>query len=133
MKICKAHWQMMRDAVDARGMMGLVAKSGDAAMEDQVQQLEEAQATGSVSEQTTRDTFDPLMSMHWHWMNGALRNGGLYLMGQNDAPDAEDRHYCPVCEYAKNVRDFSAEKEIGSVADQMREYCVEQELLAKPS
>lgn len=122
---------MMRDAVDARGMFGLVAKSGEAAVEDQLRQLEEAQRTDSVSEQTTKETFDPLMSMHWHWMNGALRNGGLYLMGQN--PDDSDGNYCPVCEYSKHVKEFDAKKEIESVADQMREYCIEQNLIARPS
>ncbi len=127
MKICKDHWQVMRDAVESRGMTGLVAKSGEDAVADQVRQLKEAQRTGSVSEQTTRDTFDPLMSMHWHWMNGALKNGGLYLMSQN--PDDAEGNYCPVCEYAKNVSDFDAKKEIENVADQMRAYCVEQKLI----
>lgn len=131
MKICKDHWQVMRDAVEERGMFGLIAKSGEAAVDDAVRQLEEAKATGSVSEQTTRDTFDPLMSMHWHWMNGAMKNGGLYLLGNN--PDDPEGNYCPVCEFAKHVKDFDAKKEIDAVADQMRDYCVEQNLIAKPS
>lgn len=127
MKICQQHWQLMRDAVDSRGMATLVAKNGEAAFEDQVRHLDEAQRTGSVSEQTVRETFDPLMSMHWHWTNGALRNGGLYLMGNN--PDDAEGNYCPVCEYVKHVENFDAKKEIDSVADQMRSYCVEQKLI----
>lgn len=120
----------MRDAVDERGMTGLVAKSGEAAVEDQVRQLEEAQHTGEVSEQTTKETFDPLMSMHWHWTNGALRNGGLYLMGVYYDENNVEHHYCPICEYVKHMKDFDAKKEIESVADQMRVYCVEQKLIA---
>ena len=122
---------MMLDAVESRGMSGLVAKSGEAAVEDQVRQLEEAQATGTVSEQTTRDTFDLLMSMHWHWMNGVLKNGGLYVMGNN--PNDPEGNYCPVCEFKSHVMDFNDKTEIESVADQMRDYCIEQNLIARPS
>lgn len=132
MKICADHWQMMRDAIDQRGMTGLVAKSGEAAVEDQVRQLEEAQATGSVSDKTISETFDPLMSMHWHFMNEALRCGGLYLMGQTE-DGSNDGHYCPVCEFKKNQEGFVAEEAIGSVADQMREWCIEQGKIARPS
>ena len=131
MKICKDHWQLMHDAVDSRGMTDLVAKSGEAVVEDQVRQLEEAKATGTVSDKTTRDTFDPLMSMHWHFTNNALQYGGLYLMGQN--PYDSEGNYCPVCEFAKHYKEFDAKKEIGDVADQMRIYCIEQKLIASPS
>lgn len=134
MKICKEHWQLMRDAVESRGMFDLVAKSGEVAVDDQVRQLEEAQRTGSVSEQTTKETFDPLMSMHWHWMNGAMSNGGLYLMTVDEQINPNNEgHYCPVCEFAKHVEDFDAKVQIESVADQQRTYCIEQNLIARPS
>lgn len=132
MKICKDHWQMMRDAVESHGMMDLVAKSGEAAVDDQARQLEEAQRTGSVSEQTTKETFDPLMSMHWHWMNGALANGGLYLMGSPE-DGSNEGHYCPVCEFAKHTENFDAKARIESVAAQMRVYCIEQKLIPATS
>jgi hypothetical protein len=127
MKICKDHWQVMREAVESRDMFGLVAKSGEAAMADQLRQLEEAQVTGSVSDQTTKETFDPLMSMNWHWMNEALRCGGLYLMGEN--ADAADKEYCPVCEFVKHQKGFVAKEAIETVADSMRKYCIEQKLI----
>ena len=40
MKICKDHWQSMRDAIEARGMFGLVQKSGEAALENEMKALE---------------------------------------------------------------------------------------------
>lgn len=128
MKICKDHWQMMRDAVEERGLSNLVAKSGEAAIDNEVRQLEEHQQTGEVSEETLKETFDPLISMNWHWCNNALRNGGLYIMGQNE-DGVNDGHYCPICEYVKHVEGFEAKSEIESVADQMRAYCVEQKLV----
>lgn len=133
MKICASHWQVMRDAVEQKGLMGLVAKSGEAALDSQLRHLEEAQqAGGSISEKTLRDTFDPLMSMHWHFTNNALRCGGLAVMGQRD--DGEnDGHYCPVCLFEQNQPGFVATEEIGSVVDQMRDYCIEQGLVPKPA
>lgn len=120
MKICQDHWQLMRDAIEERDMTVLVAKSGEAAFENEVRQLEEASITGTVSEQTILETFDPLMSMNWHWMNNALRCGGLYLMTGD---------HCPVCEFVKNQEGFDAKTEINAVADQMRFYCIEQKLI----
>ena len=134
MKICKDHWQTMRDAIEARGISGLIAKSGEAAIDDTVRQLEEAQATGEVSEKTTRDTFDPLMSMHWHFTNEALRCGGLYLMTNDPAANPDnDGEFCPVCEFVKHSQGFVASEAIGSVADQMLAYCREQGLVPKVS
>jgi hypothetical protein len=132
MKMCAPHWQTMRDAIEEKGLSGLVAKSGEAAMDAQVRQIEEHQRTGSVSEQTTKETFDPLMSMHWHFSNNALRCGGLYIMGQRE--DGEnDGHYCPLCEFEKNAEGFVAREEIGKVADQMRDYCINEGVIARPS
>lgn len=134
MKICKAHWQMMRDAIDSRAMYGLVAKSGEAAMEDQVKQLEEHQRMGEVSERTIKETFDPLMSMHWHFTNEALRNGGLYLMNLDPAANPENEgHYCPICEFEKHSEGFAALEAIGQVGDQMQAYCYDEGLIPRPS
>jgi hypothetical protein len=119
MKICKQHWQLMRDAIEARGMSSLVAKDGETAMENEVKALE-----GDAPD------FDPLMSMHWHYSNEALRYGGLYLMfvSEEENPDNEG-HYCPVCEFEKHSEGFVAVESIGRIADQMREYAIEQKLI----
>lgn len=132
MKMCQPHWDTMRASIEEKGLSGLIAKSGEAAMDNQVRQLEEAQREGGVSEQTTKETFDPLMSMHWHFSNEALRLGGLYLMAQREDGQNEG-HYCPLCEFEKNAPGFVATEEIGTVAGQMRDWCVEQGLIARPS
>lgn len=120
MKICKDHWQLCRDAIDSRGMSGLVAGSGEAAFENMRDELEGG-----------KPPFDPLMSMNWHWSNGALKYGGLYIMGQN--PDDPEGHYCPLCEFTKHAKDFDATVEIGRVADQMLEHCRAEGLVPKPA
>lgn len=129
MKICADHWQLMRDAVDARGMSGLIAKDGETALENEVAQLEAAKAGDP--EPYKAAPFDPLMSLHWHFTNDALRCGGLYLMGEN--PDAEDKHFCPICEFEKHAEGFVAKEAIGSIADQMAAHCRAEGLIPKVS
>jgi hypothetical protein len=121
MKFCKEHWQLCRDAVDERGMSPLVAADGEEAMERTVEELQGGKAK-----------FDPLMSLHWHWTNSALRNGGLYLMGQNETGENEG-HYCPVCEFAKHMAGFDAKSAIGGIADQMAEHCRAEGLIPRAS
>lgn len=102
-------------------MTELVARDGNEAFENISSEL-----------QGDKPPFDPLMSMHWHWMNGALREGGLYLMGQPE-DGSNDGHYCPVCEFAKHYAEFDANDEIGKVADQMAEHCRTEGLIPKVS
>ncbi len=129
MKICADHWQLMRDAVDARGMSGLIAKDGETALENELAQLEAAKAGDPEPHKAA--PFDPLMSLHWHFTNEALRCGGLYLMTPN--PDREDGQFCPVCEFVKNSEGFVAVEEIGSIADQMAAHCRAEGLIPKVS
>ena len=102
-------------------MMGLVAKSG-------VELVEKVK--GEFDGENTKATFDPLMSINYHFTGEALRCGGVYLMGQ-DPSGANEGHYCPVCEFEKNSKGFEAEKSINSVADQMLEWCRTEGLLPK--
>lgn len=89
MKFCQDHWNAMRQAVEDRGLSGLVAKDGAAAVAQVEEELLERWAT--------RETFDPLMSMHWAIATNAMRaieaSGGspLYLMtsGDEDPVDVE--------------------------------------------
>ena len=108
MKICQKHWDMCRAAVADRGLGDLVAKSGSEAANDAMAELR-----GEESK------FDPLMSMHWHWTNEALRCGGLYLMSKNETGE-NDGEYCPICEFEKHASGFVANDAIGMVADQMQ-------------
>ncbi len=109
MKICRDHWSMCRQAIEDRGMSGLVARDGEQAHENIVEEL-----------QGGSPPFDPLMSMNWHWTNEALRCGGLYLMAVDaEANPANDGHYCPICEFVKHLEGFDAPASIGTIADQM--------------
>lgn len=105
---------MCRQAIENRGMSGLIAKDGKTALEDMV-----ADFHGEPDPKHER--FDPLMSMHWHWTNSAIREGGLYLMGETE-DGSNDGHYCPLCEYTKHAKGFDAADAIGLVADQMLDF-----------
>lgn len=82
MRICEKHWSMMRIAVEVRGMTHLI-RSGEDNCETITSML-----AGEVPALTS---FDPLLSMHWMVSNEALRQGGLYAMGD----------FCPICEAMK--------------------------------
>ena len=125
MKICESHWRMMRDAIEERGLSGLIAKDGPTAFANEVAQLEAAQVGDPEPHKAA--PFDPLMSMHWHFSNEALRCGGLYLLAAppDGAPD-----YCPVCEFEKNQAGFVGKDAIGSVADAMRAHAIAEKLIS---
>lgn len=106
---------MCRNAIDERGMSTLVAASGS----DAADNISEEARGGDAP-------FDPLMSMNWHFSGEAIRNGGLYLMGQ----DENGKQYCPICEFVKNMKGFNARRAIDDVADEMRAYCVEAGLIS---
>lgn len=112
MKFCQEHWSLCRKAVDDRGMSSLVARDGQAALDNVVAELQGDDA---------KKTFDPLMSLHWHFVNEALRCGGLYVMG-DDPSGKNEGHYCPLCEFASNSHGFIAEEAIGNIANQMADW-----------
>lgn len=120
MKPCKTHWDMMRQSIQDRGMWQLVPTSGEEAAARMVEDLE--------TEQSSKKNFDPLMSMYWHFMNEALRCGGLYLLSDCDNPD-NDNHYCPVCEFEKHIPDWNSKQSIEQVADGMAEWCRAEKLI----
>jgi hypothetical protein len=111
---------MMREAVDERGMMPLVSNGSEELLE-RVKREFDADAQGVKKDDKN---FDPLISMHFHWMNAALSQGGPYLMGPTNTPEINDGHYCPICEFVKhNKTPFDAKAAIGNVADQMQAWC----------
>lgn len=121
MKPCADHWKMMRDAIEEAGMSSLVAINGEEAAKNMATELEGGEAP-----------FDPLMSMHWHWMISAMRIGGLYLLGQTE-DGSNDGQFCPVCEFAKNWPGFDAKEDIETVAKQMQAHCRERGLIPRVS
>jgi hypothetical protein len=123
MRICKEHWQMCRNAVDERGMSGLVARNGKEAADNAVDEL-----------QGGSPPFDPLMSMNWHWSAEAMRCGGLYLMTVDTETNPENEgHYCPICEFVKHAKGFDAKEAIGNIADQMAVHARAEGLIPKVS
>lgn len=121
MRICPDHWALCRHAIDERGMSGLVANSGEEAMESAVMEL-----------RGETPPFDPLMSMNWYFANAALKAGGLYLVTQRE-DGVNDGHYCPICEFEKNAPGFVAEEVVGRTADAMLQHCRDTGLLPRPS
>jgi hypothetical protein len=119
MKICILHWNMIRESVKSHNMDHLGAKSGEQAITNIQREL---------NAETTKDDFDPNMSHNWHWVNCALENGGLYLMGKNE-DGSNDGDYCPVCEYEAHCDGWEAKVEIDKVSKSMQEFCRENGLL----
>lgn len=123
MRFCKDHWQTCREAVSERGMDSLVSRDGQEAIDRTV---------GDLEGEDPKKTFDPLMSLNWHFTNEALRCGGLYVMGQNETGENES-HYCPMCEFVKHSEGFDAKASIGTIADQMRDWAQSEGLIPRPS
>lgn len=122
MRICKQHWAEMREAIEARGMSGLIAKDGKQAVDDTVADLNK-------EPDPKNERFDPLMSMNWHWGSIALKAGGLGMMGEG--PESNDGHFCPICELASHYDDFKPKAEIAEVADQMLDWARTEGLVPK--
>jgi hypothetical protein len=121
MRFCQPHWDLARELVEKHGLMPLVAKDGQEAIERTV---------GELQGQSLVDTFDPLMGIHWHYANGALECGGLAMLTPKD--DGTPR--CPVCEYVANMPDFDARTSMEqNVVMPMAEYARSEGLLPKAS
>jgi hypothetical protein len=84
MNICQEHWDRLRAAVEARGMSHLVARSGQEAAANTVEQMEEG---------VSPDNWDPLMAAFV-----ALGSKGLERCGMAAfAPG-----FCFLCEVRKS-------------------------------
>lgn len=106
MRFCQEHWNMLRKAIEKRGLASLVAPDGETAamqLQDQISK-----------EEVTKTNFDPLMSAHWaiaRNVMGIMSSAGvnpLYLMGSDDTPEDPVEGYgekhqgktwsrCPLC------------------------------------
>lgn len=84
MKFCQEHWKQLRKAIDDNGLGHLVAKDGEQAVKDLVEQAKLG---------VTPDNFDPLMFAHNIIFAKIIEHSGLtYFM-----PDAP-HNGCPMCE-----------------------------------
>lgn len=84
MKMCKVHWDELREKIRERGLYGLVATSGEQAVAQLVDGLENG---------PKKTNFDPLMAAHNQLVSNAVNVAGLALMMMNE--DGTER--CPVC------------------------------------
>lgn len=105
MKFCQDHWNNLREAISARGLDHLVARSGEEAIQ---------RAEQEINNTATDANYDPLMSAHWMIMGNALQGSGLYLMTGD---------YCPLCEV--NKYGGSDQEWIDGATDAVLEYCKE--------
>lgn len=107
---CDAHWQMLREAVFARGMGHLVPADGAAAA---------AMLVDEIKHGTARDSegFDPLMRAYWAISGRVLEAGG-------------DLFHCPLCQVQAHVemcheptcQNKGAQDMVDSCTDSLREY-----------
>lgn len=116
MKICQPHWDKLRQAINDRGLSGLIAGSGEKATESLVRQLEGSEDLSD---------YDPLMACNWAFHTEALRLGGLYLMGT----DENGNQYCPLCE--ADFHGGHAQEWIDGCADAQLEFAREKGLIAR--
>lgn len=105
MKICADHWAKVREAIKARGLDHLGAKSGQEAMADAVTQLQGGETQ-----------YDPLMDCNNMIWGRGLELGGLYLMGQKE----DGSEYCPICEALAHM-----EPALGETKEQQERYWID--------
>lgn len=92
MKFCQPHWDALREAIEARGLAALVADGGEAAAKNLASELTDG---------STLDNFDPLMSAHFAIWNNAMSlateryqaDPMALMMNHPDHPEWE----CPIC------------------------------------
>ena len=76
MKMCQHHWDMLRKAINERGLSSFVSKSGEVAVE-------------SLKE----NKFEPLLGAHNAITMNTLSTVGLSIM----APNEDGTETCPIC------------------------------------
>lgn len=103
MRICQKHWDMLRKAIDDRGLTHLVSKNGEEALQQFQSEV--------VGIPTEIKGFDPLIAAHNMIATEALKNGGPYLLTLN-GPEDNDKHYCPVCEAMIHTSGFYGDIEV---------------------
>lgn len=114
MKICQPCWEKLKLAIEQRGLMHLVAKSGEAAAAIVTRQLAENPPLSD------RSAYDPLMAANFAIWRQALSAFGLEMMAE-DAP-------CPLCYKTKlesSCTDPDCSKQTG---DQWIEFAAQDQL-----
>ena len=100
MRMCMDHWNALRKAIDDRGLYGLVAKSGEAAIASIVRHVEKTA--------DQKADFDPLMNANFAIYAAFLEDAG---------PAGLCFDGCPLCEVAKSPKEKLDEEWINGVSD----------------
>ena len=125
MKICDAHWQDLKKAIDDRGLTRFIAKDGEAAAKAMASQIQGGDE---------KESYDPLMGANFAIWGNALEVWGPGMM-QEGAP-------CPLCLLDKHAKECAEPdcqfKQTGAdwvtlAADAQMEYATELGLLGKPN
>ena len=85
MKMCQRHWEMLKAAIDSRGLSVFIAKSSHQAVANVVSELDKTKSD--------KGTFDPLMGGYWAIVSNAIGRVGLALM----ETDEQGNDRCPLC------------------------------------
>ncbi len=118
MQICQEHWKRLRQAIEDRGLAGLIAGDGTKAVEALKRELAGTPEPGD---------YDPLMLANWDIMSHALDCGGMYLM----SPDDNGNPYCPLCEAAAKGGPGTDEEWIVGCSNSQLRYAQERGLVTK--
>jgi len=111
MKFCQDHWNKLKQAIEERGLMHLVAPDSQTAMENIKEEL-----AGT----NTIENYDPLMNATHMIYGRAIECGGLYLMTGD---------FCPLCELEKYTQKGEDQVWINGCCDSILEYCRENRLV----
>jgi len=127
MKFCMKHWDALKEAIRARGLDGLSAKTGETVVAKQVEELKAGESS--------KTTFDPLMGAHNAIVVRALDIVGLDLLTGGEG----ETEKCPIC-YLQAGHDATCKEEgcthsfepwIGFAADAMRKEAIRLNLMAE--
>lgn len=127
MNVCQEHWDLLRAAVEVRGMTHLVARSGQEAAADMVAQLEG---------RSSLDNWDPLMAAHWPLAGKIMERVGLaalaldfcYLCAIQQSYDWYDKE-----DVERPPEALAPQGWVDSCMDAMLEYAREQGLMPRVS
>jgi hypothetical protein len=112
--ICQEHWDMLRKAIDDRGLTRFVAKSGKEAFQNTINELDGKEGP---------EDYDPLMSCNWMIMAEAIRIGGVEVLSSPDT-------ICPICKIREHNLDPEVWKDwIDGPADAALDECKKRGLL----
>ncbi len=115
MNWCQPHWDVLRKAVEDRGLSHLIAKDDETALKNTMDNLE-----------GDEEVFDPLMGSYCRINNQMLVD--LKDMGQ---ADLQTIMRCPLCLLVEHGQPEQVENWVNGVTDQAQHYAVEKGLITK--